>query len=300
MARILPFSGAVLLALAALVSPAFAGSAPTAGAPPSSDAQAETRAQARAPLVNAALAKAMNLDATLEIMRLEGLDYGAGIAQRMFPGKDGAAWHANLARIYAPDRLWASFGPAFDAALAGHDTAPILAFFQSGLGRKVVALEISARRAELDKSVEDMALQALAQMRAAQDPRLDLLREFIEANDLVELNVEGALNSNFAFYRGLEQGKALPRDMTEEQMLRDVWAQEDDIRRENVDWLYSYLALAYQPLSDDELRAYIAFSRTPGGRLINAALFAAFDKMFDDVSRALGQAAAREINGRDL
>jgi hypothetical protein len=44
-------------------------------------------------------------------------------------------------------------------------------------------------------------------------------RDFIEANDLVERNVSGALNSNFAFYRGLSDGGAFEVEIPEELML---------------------------------------------------------------------------------
>ncbi len=259
-----------------------------------------TAVSARASLQQDALIRALDLDSIIEIMRVEGVDYAVSLEDELFPGKGGAAWRAQVDLIYSPENMWQGFGPRFDKALAGQDMQPVLDFFTSDLGQKIVGLEISARRALLDNSVEEMARDKLMQMREDNSPRLELLRDFIETNDLIELNVVGALNSNFAFYKGLEQGGAFPEDMTEEQMLRDVWAQEEDIRAETTDWLFSYLAMAYQPLSDDELRIYIAFSHTPEGAVMNNALFKAFDGMFDDISLALGLAAAEQIKGQDL
>ena len=40
--------------------------------------------------------------------------------------------------------------------------------------------------------------------------REQMVPEFAEANDLIELNVVGALNSNLAFYRGMADGAADP------------------------------------------------------------------------------------------
>ena len=257
-------------------------------------------AQARESSRHEALIKALDLDSLIEIMRAEGVDYGAGLQDELFPGRGGASWRAQVELIYRPERLWSIFGPRFEAELDGHDTAPALAFFTSDLGRRVITLEISARRAQLDKAVEDMAVGRMQQMRDDNDPRIDLVGQMIDANDLIDLNVVGALNSNFAFYRGLAQGNAFPEDMSEDQMLRDVWAQEDEVRADTEKWLYGYLVMAYQPLSDDELRRYIAFSRSKAGQVINTALFNAFDAMFDDVSFALGQAAAQQITGEEL
>ena len=50
--------------------------------------------------------------------------------------------------------------------------------------------------------------------------------------------------------------------------------------RETEDWLYPFMSLAYQPLTDAELQAYLAFSETAGGQRLNAAVFAAFDVVF--------------------
>ena len=85
---------------------------------------------------------------------------------------------------------------------------------------------------------------------AERDPRLDLLDRFAEANDLIEENVSGALNSNLAFYRGMSEGGAFTgAEMTEEEMLSEVWSQEDDIRAETAGWLYPFLMLAYESVS---------------------------------------------------
>ena len=35
--------------------------------------------------------------------------------------------------------------------------------------------------------------------------------------------------------------------------------------RDTAEWLYPFLMLAYQPLSDQDLDQYIAFSEHPGG-----------------------------------
>ena len=82
-------------------------------------------------------------------------------------------------------------------------------------------------------------------------------------------------------------------------MLAEVWG-ESDVRRDTTEWLFPFLMLAYQPLSDQELDAYIAFSTTPAGQKANRAVFAAFDAMFVQVSKELGQSAGRLMAGQDI
>lgn len=83
-------------------------------------------------------------------------------------------------------------------------------------------------------------------------------------------------------------------------MLAEVWAQEPDIRAETESWLYPFLALAYKPLSDADVEAYLAFSESEAGRAMNAAMFAAFDEVFREISHDLGRAAAEMLSGRDI
>ena len=130
-------------------------------------------------------------------------------------------------------------------------------------------------------------------------PRLELLEAFNDANSLVDLNVAGALNSNFAFYRGLADGDAFEIDLPEDIMLAEIWGQEPEIREETVLWLYSYQLMAYDELSDADVQAYIDLSESPAGQALNRALFAAFDAMFEAVSYDLGAAAALFVAGEE-
>lgn len=247
-----------------------------------------------------ALMGALRLPEVLDVMAKEGLAYGDQLEEEMFAGRGGARWKAAVAEIYDPAPMEGIMAEVMGKELAGTDLDPLIAFFGSERGARIVDLEISARLALLDPATEEASHERVDEMRASGDPRLGLLAKFIEANDLIEMNVAGGLNANLAFYKGLDEGGAFPYDVTEEQMLRDVWNQEPDLRDETETWLYSYLALAYEPLGDDDLRAYIDISRTPEGKALNRALFAGFDVLFRDVSHRLGLTAAQFIAGQEL
>jgi len=248
----------------------------------------------------ARLTAILQLPALLEIMQREGVAYGDELQADLFPGQGGSEWARRVEQIYAPDRLMPVFTTVFAAELDGTDTAAMRAFFEEGPGARAVELEIAARRALLDPGVEEAADQQLEEMLATDSPRLLAIEEFAEAGDLIEANVLGGLNANLAFYRGMIDGGGLPGEMGEGQLLADVWSQEDAIRTETRDWLYAYLALAYDPMSDDELQAYIDFSAGPAGKALNRALFAGFDAVFAQVSYELGLGAARYLAGQDI
>ena len=235
-------------------------------------------------------------------MREEGIDYGAKLEGDLFADKGDESWETIVGLIYDAGAMRGRFDAAFAVALAGDPAAlaGMQAFFGSGVGRRITTLEIDARRMLLDDGVEEAARVAFAKMQDADDPRLAALELFVAANDLIESNVMGALNANLAFYQAMTAAGAFGTQMTEDQMLADVWSQEDAVRTETADWLYPYLALAYKPLSDADLAAYQAFSESPAGQKLNRALFQAFDAIFVAVSRDLGMAAARQMQGEDL
>ncbi len=243
---------------------------------------------------------ALSMSEIIGVMRQEGMAHGSEIEADLFPGRGGDAWRALLDRIYDQGRMEEAVISRFGSELSDVDIHPLLGFFDGELGQRIIEFEVGARMALMDEQVEEASKAALHAMRNDNSAKYELLVDFVEANDLVESNVMGAMNSNYAFYVGLMDGNAFPRELTEADILDDVWAQEEEIRADTEEWLYTYLGLAYQPLSDEDLEAYIALSRSAEGRALNRALFAAFDQMYNAISHDLGVGAAGFMAGQDI
>lgn len=275
---------------------------------PMSAARAESPPQAMAqtaPVTQAQIADllvALDISGTIAVMHQEGLDYGETLRQELFPDAIGPSWLKVVGRIYDPALIEKRLQAALLKTMA-EDAAvlpDVLAFYRSDLGKKVIALEIEARRSLLDPANEDIAKQQWNGLSGSDDARAGRLQRFADVNDLVESNVMGAMNTNFAFYRGMANVGGMEGQVSESQMLSDVWAQEDEVRDETENWLYPYLTLAYAPLSNADFDAYIAFSEGAAGRRMNAALFAAFDDVFKQMGYELGQACGRQMQGQDI
>jgi hypothetical protein len=246
------------------------------------------------------LIEALQLHEIFTVMQLEGVSYGRDLDRELLGDAGGEKWRRAVDDIYQSERIWQTFLPRFTAELDGTDLEAMLAFFDNERGRRIISLELSARSALLDKTIEQDSLDAYHAMQDEGHPRLSMLGDFIEANDLVEYNVMGAMNASYAFYNGMIDGQAFDFELTEDEILRDVWSQEAEIRLDTQEWIYGYLTLAYAPLSDEDLQAYIDFSGTKAGRALNAALFAGFDDVFTNVSKALGLSAAGFMQGDDI
>lgn len=248
------------------------------------------------------VARVLRLPDLLAVMREEGIRYGRELEAELFPGAGGGRWESLVAAIHETGRMQRIVEGRLEAELGAEPdaTEAILTFFAADPGARIVALELAGREALLDDSVRDAAELAWQDMQAQDDPRLALIGRLVEANDLLEQNVAGALNGNMAFYRGMIDGGAMAATMPEAELMADLWSQEPQIRAETEAWLMPYMVLAYRPLSDADLEAYVTFSRSVAGQVLNRALFAAFEQLFGMVSRDLGLAAAQMVTGEDI
>ena len=244
----------------------------------------------------------LRLPEVFSVLSAEGESYGEELDANMLDGAGGAAWTEAVRQIYQPDRLLPQFETALRRAVdaSGTDFAPVLEQFRSDLGVQATSLEISARRAMLDPDVEDASRLTLEDLRAEEAPRLALIEAFVSVNNLVEDNVTSGLNANLAFYQGLRDAGAIGPEMSEGDMLAEVWSQEDAIRAETDTWVYAYLTMAYAPLPDDDLRRYTEMTRGAEAQALNRVITEAYNAVFMDVSRQLGRAAGAVLAGQDL
>ncbi len=270
------FFGAALSATLLLTSPALADRA----------AQLE------------ALMQALKIHETIEVMQEEGAVYGSELARDMIPDVDPALWSGVLEHIYDGDKMFEVLSTGFETALDGKDLEAILDYYQRPEVAELVTLELSARRAFLDAETEAYAMEQY-QVQATEGTQLvKHVDTLMNDSDLVELNVMGALNSDLKFYNGLNEGGAF--DLSEEEILSDVWAGEEELRISSQEWLQSFLLMAYQPVEPETMEGYIAFWQTEPGRDLNRAIFVAFDEMYEDLSYLLGLAIAEQMMIEDL
>jgi len=246
----------------------------------------------------ARLIAALRVGDTVAVMRREGIAYGTDLARDMLPEAGAPGWQARLERLYDAGRLERTVEDRLARELEGIEPGPLIAFFTAPLGARIVALELSARDAFLDPDIEAAARARHAELADAGARVVAQIDTLIDDSDLVGRNVSGALNASLMLYRGLTDGGAL--EMTENEILRDVRAQEPRVREDSEAWLGAYLLTAYAPLAEDEIEAYIALWRTTEGRALNRALFAAFDGIYEELSYLTGRALAEHMRGQDL
>ncbi|MEL6913035.1 MAG: DUF2059 domain-containing protein [Pseudomonadota bacterium] len=245
------------------------------------------------------LLDAMQIDEVVNILVDEGSATALGLEERMFPGRGGAAWEDEVERIYERDAREAALAADMRKRLEGEDLAPLLAFLESDVGQRVMALEVSARRAFVDPEMEEIALSLFADAEEEEPVLHGQVMEFVEVNDLVDQNVEGAFRANAAFALGAHEAGAFP-GMSLDALVAQLWGGDEAVEADVSSWLYAYLMTAYRPLPEEDLAAYIDLSRTPSGQLLNDVLMTSFGTLFTDISFDLGSAAGRFMAQQEL
>lgn len=280
----------------AMLSMGGAGPALAEAPPPGPEMAADISPQVQA------LSAALRMGEVMVALRDEGIANGADLAADLPRGGADPMWTQALSRIYDPAHMEAVFNQAFARNL-GQEVETIAAateFFASATGQRALSLELAARKALLDEAVEAAAEAAYADLARNDPARQAQIDRFVEVNDLVESNVMGALNANLAFLRGLADAGGAQFALPEAEMLAQVWSAEPEVRAEMQAWVYPFLTLAYEPLSDAELQSYIDFSESPAGQRVNRAMFQAYDAVFDQISRDLGRAFGIAMQGNDI
>lgn len=244
------------------------------------------------------LANVLRLEEVASILHDEGLAYGENLDASILDGKGGHYFHERVAELYDKDQIKTDLNTALNAQLDPVEIKQVISFFETDMGQRILSLENSARIAMADQAIEEAARDSFTSQLGRDDIRLSEVERFVEANDLVNRNVNSAMEANFHFYRGLANGGGT--GMSAHDMRAQVLADEHELRADTTSWLYGFLLMAYKPLKIEELRSYSDFSETPTGQALNRALFSGFDQIYNTISYELGIIVAQAMKGQDI
>ncbi|NPD15823.1 DUF2059 domain-containing protein [Xinfangfangia sp. D13-10-4-6] len=248
------------------------------------------------------LKASLGIPALFKVLAREGQDYGASLDDGMLGGRGGAGWRQTVMRIYEPSRLEARFSQVFQEAIGNQPgvIAEANAFFNTPLGQRVVTRERETRETLLDPDAKEAAEVEAGKLRDARSPRLRQIRRLIEAADLIEGNVASGLTGAAAFNEALSATLPEAQRLPEIDRMAQIWRQEGEIRASTGLWLLSFMTLAYAPLTDEELQAWVDFSASDSGRALNQALFTAYSETFREVMAELGHEVGLAALGKQI
>lgn len=239
-----------------------------------------------------ALWDALKFEAMVDVIVIEGEDLAREMSTDM-PAPAAREWDAFVSAIYTDAHFRdALYHNLYDALMRRDADLPsMVAFYTTDLGERLAQNDLDTRRAFLDDAVFDLAVEAWG----AIDPELERVTQinaFVEITDTIERNVTAVMNSEIAYWNGMAQSFAEidadipPFDQTE--ILREIWSREPDIRAFQSEWIYAFLSTTFAMLSSQDIETFLTFSDSAAGRQLNAAMYEAFNVVYDDMSRVMG------------
>ena len=248
---------------------------------------------------------ALGLDQLAEALAAEIVTAGdpLGPPPAAAPGQGAdAGWRTIAGQVAPVGRIRAGLRAEVGRALETLDPAaraaiePSLVFWESDLGRRVLALEFAAREAMADPAADAAARAEFAAAAGRELPRVEEVRQLIAAADLVEPAVAASMNVALAVMEGIADGADLPPDL----LTADVWDMEPEIRADQAAWIEALIFLATGPLDGPELDRLIAETATPGGQRLNRIVDGAATAVLVPIARDLGRASAHRSKGSRL
>ncbi len=223
------------------------------------------------------------------------------IRVEFFPDLAPEIWESEMRTLFDIDALVTGFEAAWqDEAVDAEARAVILDFFDTDLGQDIVAAEIAARAGMADPGIAEAARAAVMMAERENDPRLERFAAFSADLGLVDRNVTAMMNAQIQFLTGLADAGGMEPALPQDELLSFIAAQADDLRAEAEEWLAAYQLMAYGALSPEVFDAFAELNATPEGQALAAAVFAAFDTVFDRTQYDLGRLAARYAAGDDI
>lgn len=233
----------------------------------------------------------MRFGEIVTIMREEGISDSRELPKDLMMGQVGASWEHALSSIYDIEMMTQTVESLFLGSLGSKNLEGILEFVSSAAWQTAMDLELAARHAMLAPEIEQMAYDSYYQALSKNTRLVRDLEALVDSADLVEQNVVGALNGMYQFNLGLVDG-GLEMGYTEDELLAQIWTEEESIRNDVSEWMFAFLMLAYDSIERQMLLEQIRFFQTSEGRRLNAAMFDAFDGMLNDITYQLGFALA--------
>lgn len=244
------------------------------------------------------LSRALRLEELTTLMRDEGVEDSRRILPRGPSGKVPAGAIAQVETLFDPEVFRHEMEDALTAGLDPAELDAATDFFRSTAGQALVQLELQARAAIANEDVEAAARGHWAERQAETSDEIVHLKRFAEVNGLLDRNTTSTMTARYHFLLGLADGA--DRRADEAEILSRIWSREAEIRTDTEGWLMGYLLLAYGPADPGDLAAYVAFSETPAGAAVNAALFDGFGVAYERISYGLGLVAGRAAAAQDL
>lgn len=216
---------------------------------------------------------------------IEGLDEVRQSNPRM-DAKFFSAWKATVPLAYRPEKLIGVIDAGMQKELTDTDRRELTAFYDSDLGKRIVALEKESNRATA-------AIREYGKNPAAFADRVALYKEIDQVSGASEFGATINLNAGIAMQIGMLAAMNAPVDIAK--LKADAEKERPTIREQVQGEMLQTFAYTYRTLPVDDVKAYLEFLKTPAARKFNASLGRLLAETMTVQANALGQMLMKNI-----
>ncbi|WP_087111958.1 hypothetical protein [Parendozoicomonas haliclonae] len=173
---------------------------------------------------------------------------------------------AGLQKKYAPEKLRMAVLKVLNQELDATMTATIISMMEGAVWRRAVELEKRANDPANQKELEKYVSVRL-QSELPRQVRLDLIRELVDRSQAVDLTTELMISGSLGA-AGILMGEGEIPPQFEE----GIRQQMTGMRSEYEEMVIRQFLYTYRYMSDEQLREYVSYYRTPAVQNLNKAV----------------------------
>lgn len=186
------------------------------------------------------------------------------------------------------------------ASMTDAEIAELLAVYGSPFARRVTALEDQTHLANQDAEATARGRALFAQIVRTDPDRMRILQRFLDASGIVEASLERRMNSHFALFSAMMAADPLSAVLSDAEIWDRIEARAPRLRFEIIENSYVFAAIAYEPLSNEELVRFVEILERDTTRKLYTVIRWAFSTENAHQMRAMGHRIMVLSGRRDL
>jgi len=205
--------------------------------------------------------------------------------------KPSAEEVARIARVvresYSAQRLRAVSLDIVSQRLNAQHVATLLLWFDSPVGQAITKLEETASADSGD--VQAQMQQGVALLEKADPARRALFKELLKETRAAEVMIEITINTSLAALRGVASVSPQTQTISAAELKAALEAQRPQLMQGFSAMALAGFARAYEPLSTEQLRSYVAFLKSEAGKHYDEVCMQALDAALTEAAADLGR-----------
>jgi hypothetical protein len=157
-------------------------------------------------------------------------------------------------------------------------------WYDGPIGKRLTALEEAAAKLDQGESVKEGA----ALVAALKAPRLAIVQEMVDVTRAADFIADLSINMGTAVAYGASLASS-EVEVPLKQLRENAMKEREPMIKVMRDYVLSIYAKTYEKASDEDLKAYIAFMKTPAGKQFTEVIITAFERAFVASAADLGK-----------